>query len=146
MENVINFLSAPQLADVISYFFIVLGYIYILFIKCFVKKDNVFTRTTVTHQVDDVNKIKGMLERQRELLDEERELLKKERETWAKERAHLAEIQASQAEAIAIIAGNVPELVKRGIANKISVSLYGENQKKLIVEEEKRYDGGSTND
>ena len=144
-NNIIQFLSNPTIADVISYFLILLIFISEYFIKKFVKKDNVFTISKVGEDVKKLNKLNEELQKAKQLLESERNAWNEEKMQWEKEKQELLDLQKKQAQAIALISGNTAELVKSGVANKVATMLSVETNEDLKSVEINK-EGGNTND
>jgi len=144
--NMIEFLSNPTLADIVSYLIVLFLFIYNTFIKRFVKKDNILTVTMIKNQFDSVMKSINEKEtawneereqlclefnKEKEMWQQERQELIKERENWIKEKEEIKKewqeekeqvitIQKEQANALTMVAGNQAELVRKGVANKVA--------------------------
>lgn len=124
-----DFLTSPQLPDILAYILIGVGYIGQFFVRRFVKKDNFLTSARIDTRI---TKLKS-LEAKMEASDKKHE---KDRENWAKERDMLVKENLLLKKAIRLSCFNNKELVKNGIANEVA--------KLLPLDEE--YQGDEKND
>lgn len=108
-----NFLSSPELPDIVSYIFVLITLIAQVFVKKFVKKDNFFTAEKVNAKVDKVDKLYAKLQES----DKSHE---KDRKKWEEERKELKDEIEVLKRAIRLNSVNTKELVKSGIANEIA--------------------------
>lgn len=115
-EQVQNFLTVPELPDIISYIIITIIFIYSVFTKAFIKKDNKTTLICVETKTARLNKLEKDLEkREKELLEE--------RKRWEDDRLNMKKELATIKKAIRTSCGNTHELVSNGIANHIAKML-----------------------
>ena len=124
-----DFLTSPQLPDILAYLLIGAGYIGQYFVKRFVKKDNFLINTQVSTKV-------AKLEKMHVKIEESDKKHEKDRENWGKEKEALLEENKNLKKAIRLCCFNNKELVKNGIANEVV--------KLLPLEEEKQ--GEESND
>lgn len=124
-EQIQNFLTLPNLPDIITYVLYGVALIVIAFVKAFVKKDNKNTITLVNSKSDELAKARKALRECREELAKERELHNKEREEW---RAEMIIIK----QAVRLSTRNTKDLVSNGVANKIANMLPLEEDKDNI--------------
>ncbi len=124
-EQIRNFLTIPELPDVISYLLFIIVVITIEFVKAYVKKDNRITLTKVNSQVDELNKMKADFEK-------DKEEFVKEVKKFEKEKKSLQTDINKLKKAVLESSGNTRELVAKGTANKIAKDLTEESQ---VVEE-----------
>lgn len=120
-EQLKEFLTFPQLPDIVSYILVIALVITIEFVKAFVKRDNKRTIVKVNEKTSELEKLKSEYEKGKKELEKERKQIRKE-------------FKAIK-EAIKQEANNTHELVANGTANKISKML--DEETKEIVEEEK---------
>lgn len=120
-EQLKEFLTFPQLPDIISYILVIALIITIEFIKAYVKRDNKRTIIKVDEKTGKLDKLISEYEKGKKELEKERKQIRKE-------------FRAIK-EAIKQEANNTHELVANGTANKISKMLDEESQE--IVEEGK---------
>lgn len=111
-----EFLSSPQLADVISYICLIGSYIALYFVKKFVKRDNKNTISNIDLKTTKMNAIQAKLEASDKKHEEERE-------EWRKEKDELISEIKELKQAVRICATNSNELVKKGISNQVSKML-----------------------
>lgn len=111
-----EFLSSPQLADVISYICLIGSYIALYFVKKFVKRDNKNTISNIDLKTAKMNAIQAKLEASDKKHEEERE-------EWRKEKDELISEIKELKQAVRICATNSNELVKKGISNQVSKML-----------------------
>lgn len=124
-----EFLSSPQLADIISYICLIGSYIALYFVKKFVKRDNKNTISNVDLKAAKLNAMQAKLEASDKKHEEERE-------EWKKEKQELiSEIEELKV-AVRMCASNSNELVKKGISNQVSKMLPVEDGN-IVVETEK---------
>lgn len=124
-----EFLSSPQLADIISYICLIGSYIALYFVKKFVKRDNKNTISNVDLKAAKLNAMQAKLEASDKKHEEERE-------EWKKEKQELiCEIKELKV-AVRMCASNSNELVKKGISNQVSKMLPVEDGN-IVVETEK---------
>lgn len=132
-EQIQNFLTLPNLPDIITYILYGVALIVIAFVKAFVKKDNRNTLTLVNSKSDELVQAKKELAECKEELKAERKAHNKEREEWR------AEIDAIK-QAIRLSSRNTKDLVSTGVANKIAKMLPLEEDKDNVevenIEEE----------
>lgn len=120
-----EFLSSPQLPDIISYSLFIISMVAQHFIKKFVKRDN--SRTSLSVDIR-VNKLKA-LEDKMEANNAEHQ---KEREQWNKEREELKKEIKSVKKALKFCSGNTKELVKSGVSNEVAKMLSTSDDNKSI--------------
>lgn len=124
-----EFLSSPQLADIISYICLIGSYIALYFVKKFVKRDNKNTISNVDLKAAKLNAMQAKLEASDKKHEEEREEWKKEKQELISE---IKELKV----AVRMCASNSNELVKKGISNQVSKMLPVEDGN-IVVETEK---------
>lgn len=124
-----EFLSSPQLADVISYICLIGSYIALYFVKKFVSRDNKNTNNNIDLKVAKLNATQAKLEASDKKHEEERE-------KWEKEKQELISEIKDLKNAIRMCATNSNELVKKGVSNKVSKMLPVEDGN-IVVETEK---------
>ena len=107
-----EFLSSPQLPDILAYLLIGVGYISQFFTKRFVKKDNFMTISKIDTKFARLKSMEAKLE------SSDKEHLK-ERKEWAREKQSLLEENKVLKKAIILCCFNNKELVKNGIANEV---------------------------
>lgn len=127
-EQIKEFLTIPELPDVISYLLFLVVVITIEFVKAYVKRDNRRTMNQVNSQVDELNKTKAEFEKDKEEFAKEVKEFKKEKKSLQSDINKLKK-------AVLESSGNTRELVAKGTANKIAKELTEESQ---VVEEEKK--------
>ena len=108
-----NFLSSPELPDIISYIFVGITLIAQIFVKKFVKKDNMFTAEKVNVKITKVNDLYAKLE-------ESDKKHNKERSEWKQERKELKKEIEMLKQAVRLCSSNSKDLVKCGVSNKIA--------------------------
>lgn len=111
-ELIQNFLTSPQLPDIISYTFLVVAYLSLYFVKKFVKKDNYITTLKIDDKITTLTGLHKKLENSDKLHEEERKL-------WAEEKKELKQEIETLKKALRISAGNTKDLVKNGISNEV---------------------------
>ena len=124
-----EFLSSPQLADIISYICLIGSYIALYFVKKFVKRDNKNTISNVDLKAAKLNAMQAKLEASDKKHEEEREEWKKEKQELISE---IKELKV----AVRMCASNSTELVKKGVSNQVSKMLPVEDGN-IVVETEK---------
>ena len=124
-----EFLSSPQLADIISYICLIGSYIALYFVKKFVKRDNKNTISNVDLKAAKLNAMQAKLEASDKKHEEERE-------EWMKEKQELISEIKELKVAVRMCASNSNELVKKGISNQVSKMLPVEDGN-IVVETEK---------
>ena len=124
-----EFLSSPQLADIISYICLIGSYIALYFVKKFVRRDNKNTINNIDLKAAKLNAMQAKLEAS----DKKHEA---EREEWKKEKQELiSEIKGLKV-AVRMCASNSDELVKKGVSNQVAKILPVDDAN-IIVETEK---------
>lgn len=113
-ETIQNFLTLPELPDVISYIIIIAVVIGEYFLKKFVQKDNKTTIFKVNTRTNDLENAIAKFEKKTEELEKERKQIRREFKAIKK--------------AIKQEANNSHELVANGTANAISKMLDEESQ------------------
>lgn len=108
-----EFLSSPQLADIVSYVLLIVAYLGLYFVKKFTERDNRSTATKFTSRMSELNAMKEQLENS----DKEHTL---EREEWCKEREELKRELKLLKSIVKVGINNTGELVTSGISNKLS--------------------------
>lgn len=108
-----DFLSSPQLPDIISYVLVGIGFISQFFVKRFVKKDNFITSSQISIKVSKMEKMHAKIEES----DKRHE---SDRENWKRERQELLDENKVLKKAIRLCCFNNKELVKNGIANEVA--------------------------
>lgn len=121
-EQIQNFLTLPNLPDIVTYILYGIALIVIAFVKAFVKKDNRNTLTLVNSKSDELVQAKKELAECKEELQAERKAHKKEREEWRAE-------MDTMKQAIRLSSRNTKDLVSTGVANKIAKMLPLEEDK-----------------
>ena len=116
-----EFISSPQLPDILAYLLIGAGYISQFFIKKFVKKDNLLTSSKIESKISKLKTIENKLETSDKQHD-------KDRESWKKEKENLLEENKKLKKAIRLCCFNNKELVKNGIANEVAKLLPVEDE------------------
>ncbi len=106
IEQIQNFLTSPELPDIIAYVLLFVSFIYQYFIKAFVKKDNKNTLISIDLKTN-------------RLSSTEKELNAMKKKYEESERKHKEEIEELK-KAIRLCAGNTAELVSKGVANKVA--------------------------
>lgn len=124
-----EFLSSPQLADIISYICLIGSYIALYFVKKFVKRDNKNTISNVDLKAAKLNAMQAKLEASDKKHEEEREEWKKEKQELISE---IKELKV----AVRMCASNSDELVKKGVSNQVAKILPVDDAN-IIVETEK---------
>ena len=124
-----EFLSSPQLADIISYICLIGSYIALYFVKKFVKRDNKNTISNVDLKAAKLNAMQAKLEAS----DKKHEA---EREEWKKEKSELISEIKELKVAVRMCASNSDELVKKGVSNQVAKILPVDDAN-IIVETEK---------
>ena len=133
LEQIQYFFSTPQFADVIAYLLTGLAFLSQFFIKRFVKRDNY---TTVNNVKKDVRELKLLENKLNETLKQNEE----DKKVWAEEKKALLEELEKIKSSTHLIASNVKDLVKSGVANAVNKTLNVAEEKKIkeiIVEEVK---------
>ena len=115
-EQIQQFLTLPNLPDIVTYILYGIVLIVIAFVKAFVKKDNRNTLTLVNSKSDELVQAKKELKECREELAKERKLHNQEREEWRAE-------MDTMKQAIRLSSRNTKDLVSTGVANKIAKML-----------------------
>lgn len=128
-EWVQNFLSLPQLADIISYVLLITAYLSLYFVKKFVKKDNKNTIKKIELKESRLNVMQKKLEDN----DRKHEI---ERELWKKDKRELISEIKELKVAVRMCASNSDELVKKGVSNQVAKILPVDDAN-IIVETEK---------
>lgn len=105
-EQIQQFLTFPNLPDVITYILYIIILITMAFLKAFVKKDNRSTIYKVDTRTNELDKVISDFEKEKSLFEKERKKLQKELKV-------LKEVIKKQA-------NNSRELVANGTANEIS--------------------------
>ena len=124
-----EFLSSPQLADIISYICLIGSYIALYFVKKFVKRDNKNTISNVDLKAAKLNAMQAKLEAS----DKKHEA---EREEWKKEKSELISEIKELKVAVRMCASNSDELVKKGVSNQVAKILPVDDAN-IVVETEK---------
>lgn len=124
MEQIQQFLSYPQLPDLIAYILAIGVFIVQIFVKKFVKKDNQNTTFIVDTKIKKLNKLEKELEEDRKRLAEEKKALEESRKALVKE---MDKIKQS----IRLSANNTKDLVSSGIANQIDKMLPLESEETI---------------
>lgn len=124
-----EFLSSPQLADIISYICLIGSYIALYFVKKFVRRDNKNTINNIDLKAAKLNAMQSKLEASDKKHEEEREEWKKEKQELISE---IKELKV----AVRMCASNSNELVKKGVSNQVSKMLPVEDSN-IVVETEK---------
>lgn len=124
-EQIQNFLTLPNLPDIVTYVLYGVALIVIAFVKAFVKKDNQNTIRLVNSKSDELAKARKALKECREELAKERELHNQEREEWRTEMTIIKQ-------AVRLSSRNTKDLVSTGVANKIAKMLPLEEDKDNI--------------
>lgn len=124
MEQIQQFLSYPQLPDLIAYILAIGVFIVQIFVKKFVKKDNQNTTFIVDTKIKKLNKLEKELEEDRKRLAEEQKALEESRKALVKE---MDKIKQS----IRLSANNTKDLVSSGIANQIDKMLPLESEETI---------------
>lgn len=127
-EQLKDFLTIPELPDIISYLLFIVVVITIEFVKMYVKRDNRNTLNGVNLQVDELNKTKAQFEKDKEEFAKEVKKFEKDKKSL---QADINKLKKAVMES----SGNTRELVAKGTANKIAKELTEESQN---VEEEKK--------
>ena len=115
-EQIQQFLTLPNLPDIITYILYGIALIVIAFVKAFVKRDNRNTLTLVNSKSDELVQAKKELKECREELAKERKQHNQEREEWRAE-------MDTMKQAIRLSSRNTKDLVSTGVANKIAKML-----------------------
>lgn len=124
-----EFLSSPQLADIISYICLIGSYIALYFVKKFVKRDNKNTISNVDLKAAKLNAMQAKLEASDKKHEEERE-------EWKKEKSELISEIKELKVAVRMCASNSDELVKKGVSNQVAKILPVDDAN-IVVETEK---------
>jgi len=124
-----EFLSSPQLADIISYICLIGSYIALYFVKKFVRRDNKNTINNIDLKAAKLNAMQAKLEAS----DKKHEA---EREEWKKEKQELISEIKELKVAVRMCASNSDELVKKGVSNQVAKILPVDDAN-IIVETEK---------
>lgn len=124
-----EFLSSPQLADIISYICLIGSYIALYFVKKFVRRDNKNTINNIDLKAAKLNAMQAKLEAS----DKKHEA---EREEWKKEKSELISEIKELKVAVRMCASNSDELVKKGVSNQVAKILPVDDAN-IIVETEK---------
>lgn len=124
-----EFLSSPQLADIISYICLIGSYIALYFVKKFVKRDNKNTISNIDLKAAKLNAMQAKLEASDKKHEEERE-------EWKKEKSELISEIKELKKAVRMCASNSNELVKKGISNQVSKMLPVEDGNIVVKTEE----------
>lgn len=120
IEQIQEFLSAPQIPDIISYVLIIVAFILQAFVKKFVKKDNIQTLFKVDAKTEKLENVRAELNESKEAMRTERELYEAEKKKLEEEVALVRSELNSIKKVIRIGFGNVESLVKSGMANNIA--------------------------
>ena len=120
IESIRNFITLPELPDVISYIIIIAVVVGEYFLKKFVQKDNRTTLYNVNAKAKKLDDAIAKFEKKAEELEKERKQMRKEFKVLK--------------EAIKKEANNSRELVANGTANKIFKML--DNESEIVEEEE----------
>lgn len=110
-----EFMSAPQLADIIAYVLLLIAYIVQIFERKFVKKDNKATISKVDGRVAKLRK----LELEMEEKDKQHQ---KEREEWRKENERRDKKIETLERAVRLMS-NSKELTKNGVSHQVAKML-----------------------
>lgn len=124
-----EFLSSPQLTDIISYICLIGSYIALYFVKKFVRRDNKNTINNIDLKAAKLNAMQAKLEAS----DKKHEA---EREEWKKEKQELISEIKELKVAVRMCASNSDELVKKGVSNQVAKILPVDDAN-IIVETEK---------
>lgn len=124
MEQIQQFLSYPELPDLIAYILSIGVLIVQIFVKKFVKKDNQKTTFNIDAKIKKLNKLEKDLEEDRQKLAEEQKALEESRKALVKE---MDKIKQS----IRLSANNTKDLVSNGIANQIDKMLPLESEETI---------------
>jgi len=124
-----EFLSSPQLADIISYICLIGSYIALYCVKKFVRRDNKNTINNIDLKAAKLNAMQAKLEAS----DKKHEA---EREEWKKEKQELISEIKELKVAVRMCASNSDELVKKGVSNQVAKILPVDDAN-IIVETEK---------
>lgn len=118
------FLASPNLSDMVSYVLLVAGYIGMFFVRKFVQKDNKNTLFKVDRDVKTVkfleNKLDSVL---KDSVDREKK--------WEEEKANLLQEIELLKTSLQLIANNVQDLVKAGVAHEVNKVLQVEKEKQI---------------
>lgn len=120
-----EFLSSPQLADIISYVCLIGSYIALYFVKKFVKRDNKNTISNIDLKAAKMNAMQAKLEASDKKHEEERE-------EWKKEKNELINEIKELKHAVRMCASNSEELVKKGVSNQVAKILPIENVNVIV--------------
>lgn len=135
MEQIKEFLSSPQLPDVIAYVLTVVLFVYQFFMKRFVKKDNTRTLFSVDAKTE---KLKGFQAELNARTKEAGDALKLFEEQKAQVSAELAAIKKELNEVKQVVRagfGSTESLVKSGFANKAAKILCVEKDEPIFCDE-----------
>lgn len=128
-QQIQEFLSSPQLPDIISYILVIIAFIMQHFVKSFVKKDNFLTNAKIETKVTKLNNLQSILEKS----DTNHE---KEREEWKKEKEEILQELNNIKKTLKIFSLHTSDLVKNGISNKIAKMFPIEIEEDFIIEED----------
>ena len=124
VEQIQQFLSYPELPDLIAYILAIAVFIVQIFVKKFVKKDNQNTTFIVDTKIKKLNKLEKELEEDRKRLAEEQKALEESKKALVKE---MDKIKQS----IRLSVNNTKDLVSSGIANQIDKMLPLESEETI---------------
>lgn len=143
MQFVQNFLSLPNLADIIAYSLGVIILIYEIFAKLGIKKNNLFTALKISKDINKLESLREEIKKERLELQEDKKLLAEERQKWNQEKDELQNEMNEIKKSVRLISNYSDDLVKTGISKKINKMLPVED-KEVNVNLENQED--NTND
>lgn len=134
MEVVQNFLTSPNLPDIIAYVVGAIILIYQIFAKLNIKKDNKNTAAKISIDVAGIAKINDTLAKEREALERDKIEFNKSIKAWEQEKIELLEqIDAEKLElqkqmdeikkSVRLMSRCSKELVQQGVSRKINQML-----------------------
>ncbi len=115
-----DFLSSPQLPDIISYVLVGIGFISQFFVKRFVKNDNLMTSTQIDTKISKLKSLQSKIEAIDKQRDKDREIWDQERQELLDENKVIKDENKVLKKAIRLCCFNNKELVKNGIANEVA--------------------------
>lgn len=122
MEWIQNFLTFPELPDIVAYVLYAVVAISMIFVKAYVKKDNRNTTLNVDLKLENLNSL-------RKEFEEKNKELQLKLDNFEKEKKSLQVENKKLKKAILESSGNTRELVAKGTANKIAIDLNDKNPK-----------------
>lgn len=128
MQFIQNFLSTPNLPDIIAYAIGAIILIYQIFAKLGIKKDNFFTASKISKEVENLKELKDEVNKEKLELARDREALAEERKKWEEEKLGLQNEMVEIKKSVRLMSKYSKDLVKTGVSRKINRMLPVESE------------------